>query len=202
MPTSADHVGEEMMEDIAHFCITWRKRPHWHAPGVMYWVTFTALRPRYFSPPSRDLIMETILFDNGTRHDLHGCVVMPDHVHMLTMPLRTEKDAKRYWNLGKLMQSWKIISAKKVNKHTSSSGSVWKDERHDHIVRDKKQYHQKLSYLLRNPVKAGLVRRWQEYEWTYLKGYALNRWSKWTRVSEEPSQDDREVGDERSRQYS
>jgi hypothetical protein len=142
-PAAADHVSEEMMEDVAHFCITWRKRPHWHAPGVMYWVTFTALRPRYFSPPSRDLIMETILFDNGTRH-----------------------------------------------------------ERHDHIVRDKKQYHQKLSYLLRNPVKAGLVRRWQEYEWTYLKGYALNRWSKWTRVSEEPSQDDRKVGDERSRQYS
>ena len=47
---------------------------------------------------------------------------------------------------------------------------VWQDENYDHIIRNEKDYYEKLYYLIMNPVEARLVERPEEYRWLYYKG--------------------------------
>jgi hypothetical protein len=39
-----------------------------------------------------------------------------------------------------------------------------------HIIRNEKDYYEKLRYLIMNPVEAGLVSRAEDYRWLYYKG--------------------------------
>lgn len=57
---------------------------------------------------------------------------------------------------------------KQLNKfHTDTNSRFWQAESFDRIVRDRKDLANKVDYILNNPVKAGLVKNWKEWEWTY-----------------------------------
>ncbi len=50
------------------------------------------------------------------------------------------------------------------------NGALWQSESYDHIVRNGKEYSRIINYILLNPVKAGLVENWQDWELTFLAG--------------------------------
>ena len=56
-----------------------------------------------------------------------------------------------------------------ANRALERSGKFWQKESFDHYVRDKKEFWRILNYILNNPVKAGLVEKWEDYPFTYLK---------------------------------
>ena len=43
------------------------------------------------------------------------------------------------------------------------------DESFDHIIRDARDFENKIEYVTQNPVKRGLVRDPGEYKWLFLK---------------------------------
>jgi REP element-mobilizing transposase RayT len=106
------------------------------------------------------------LFANGIRfmayrqhaYDLHAWVVMPNHVHMLVTPQTSP---------AKFMHGLKGFTAREANKLLNRSGErFWQRESYDHWVRDDEQFRKIVRYIEENPVKAGLVRRAEDYRWS------------------------------------
>ena len=135
--------------------------PHWQIGGSIYFVSFRSARGVLPDPAMRQ-VMENIKFDDGKRYDLFLAVVMPDHVHMLIKP--REIKLGEWFDLGEIMKGIKGVSARKINEILGATGSVWQDENYDHIVRDEQEFDQKLQYMLLNPVKAGLVKEAEQYQ--------------------------------------
>lgn len=65
------------------------------------------------------------------------------------------------------MHSLKSYTANKCNKTLERNGSFWQREYFDRLIRDQNDLAQKVKYVLNNPVKAGLVERWNEYPFSY-----------------------------------
>jgi putative transposase len=70
-------------------------------------------------------------------------------------------------SLSKIMQSLKGFTASKANDILQRSGPFWQDESYDHIIRSEGELERVVKYVVYNPVKAGLVKEWREWMWTY-----------------------------------
>ena len=55
-----------------------------------------------------------------------------------------------------------------INKKLGKKGDVWQDENYDRIVRNGEELGRIIRYVLNNPVKIGLVKKWQDWEFSYL----------------------------------
>jgi hypothetical protein len=80
----------------------------------------------------------------GQRYVLGEYVVMPNHVHVLVMPLGEEE-------LADIVASWTRYSAVRINRCWKRSGSVWQGEPFDHIVRHRVAYQRSVEYIRGNP---------------------------------------------------
>ncbi|HXS68228.1 MAG TPA: primosomal protein N', partial [Candidatus Polarisedimenticolia bacterium] len=100
--------------------------------------------------PNAALIVENALrhFD-GVRYQLGDFVVMPNHVHVL---IRPAKDAA----LEDILHSWKSFTANRANALLKTSGTFWRNEYFDHLVRSQAQYEKFRQYIVENPVKGRL----------------------------------------------
>ena len=95
---------------------------------------------------------------------------MPDHVHMIFTPL-VNADALEVVSLAEIMDSIKGASAHAINKALRRKGRVWQAESFDHVLRSSENLDAKIGYLLENPVRAGLVARWDVYPWIWRKAF-------------------------------
>jgi putative transposase len=93
------------------------------------------------------------------RHQtLHAFVVMPNHVHLLISPQVP---------LPQLTKALKNYTAKRANEMLWRSGSsFWQEESYDHLVRGSAEGEHIQRYIEQNPVRAGLVKRANEYRWS------------------------------------
>lgn len=69
--------------------------------------------------------------------------------------------------LDRTMKSLKGYSAWEANKAIGRKGAFWQCESYDHVVRNKAEFARIVNYVLNNPVKAGLVKEWSEWKWSY-----------------------------------
>lgn len=72
------------------------------------------------------------------------------------------------YHLTNILTSIKKFTARKANIILGLSGAFWQDESYDHVVREN-ELTAAIHYVLNNPVKAGLVKHWREWRWSYLK---------------------------------
>ena len=86
---------------------------------------------------------------------------MVDHVHLLIKPL--PKSEKEFWSLSSILHSIKSYSANQIPKVMKHIGTVWQDERYDHIVRNEQELQYFWKYIRQNPVKAELSNIPEEY---------------------------------------
>jgi REP element-mobilizing transposase RayT len=100
-------------------------------------------------PTNRASLVETLLFHDGTRYTLDSFVVMPNHVHLLLLPVKG-------WSLKEIVATWKKYSARRINERLGRSGSLWQKEVFDHIVRDQEKLERCRKYIGENPAKARL----------------------------------------------
>jgi putative transposase len=108
------------------------------------------------SPPERDLLLNTLAIVRNSRDFLIlGYAVMPEHVHLLL--------AVRTADLSELMHQWKFRSGYAIQKSRGQHGRLWQPRYFDFICRRSRDVSDKLQYIHRNPVEAGLVR--QPTEW-------------------------------------
>lgn len=111
-----------------------------------------------------EIVAEAIHFRDGKQYDLHTFTIMPNHVHMMMTLLPNSLV------LFKVMQHLKKNAAIKSNKVLGRTGlEFWEEESYDHIVRDEAEFYRILNYILRNPIKAGLVKEWQQWPFTFAK---------------------------------
>ena len=144
-----------------------RMLPHYQKAGRILFVTFCKANRIPFTPQARDAILQHCLHDHGKRYDLHAAVVMPDHVHLLLLPLRDEKGWP--YSLPVILKLLKGTSARSINKLLGSTGSVWQEESFDHVLRSQESFEEKLEYLRQNPVRRRLVNRPEDYRWLWVE---------------------------------
>ena len=89
------------------------------------------------------------------RWRLHGCVLMPDHLHLLAT-VAAETDLPR------LVTNWKRHAAR-------SCGVYWQRDFFEHRLRRGEYFDAKLEYMRQNPVRAALVSSANDwpYFWTW-----------------------------------
>jgi REP element-mobilizing transposase RayT len=88
-------------------------------------------------------------------------VIMPDHVHFFC----AEQPAGAKRTLTQFMDYWKEWTSKGLSAACSLSQPVWQRQFFDHVLRHEESYSEKWSYVRDNPVRAGLVERWED--WPY-----------------------------------
>ncbi len=142
-----------------------RNLPHIQPGDRPVFVTFCT-RDRWVLPESaRTIVMEHCLRDHGTKIQVHGLVVMPDHVHIVLTPLPDSGGVP--YGLAEIMNGIKGASAHRINKALKRRGSVWQDESFDHILRRSEALEEKIDYVCHNPVRKGLVKSENDYEWLW-----------------------------------
>ena len=142
-----------------------RKLPHIQAVGATIFVTFVTKQRWVLPEVVRQLVLDACVRDHGSKYMLHGCVVMPDHVHLILSPL--SDSAGDVYSLSEIMNGIKGASAHAVNRAIVRKGAVWQPERFDHILRSDESARSKVEYVCANPVRAGLVSSEGEYSWLW-----------------------------------
>ena len=104
---------------------------------------------------------DSLLHLSTTEIELYCFTIMSNHVHALFSVNNTDID------LYKIMQLHKSFTAKKANIILQREGAFWEPESYDHIVRAG-EFDKIVNYILQNAVKAGLVKKWEDWQWTYL----------------------------------
>jgi REP-associated tyrosine transposase len=130
-----------------------RRLPHWRNDEVIYLVTWRLAKGQpELDSAERNLVAQALKHFDGQRYRLAAYVVMNDHVHALVMPLGTHR-------LKGILHSWKSFTAHQMRRDPRRAGHVWQDEYFDRIIRDDKEFLQKLRYIVNNPSK-----RWPDLE--------------------------------------
>lgn len=109
-----------------------------------------------------EIVISTINYLKENDYDLIAYCIMPNHVHLV---LSLKQNSR---SVDKIMQSLKRYSARQINKLLKRSGSFWQAESYDHVVRDEDELYRIIKYVLNNPVKAGLVIDWKDWEHTFV----------------------------------
>jgi len=112
-------------------------------------------------PEVAQLVAASLHHFDGPGYDLFSYCLMPNHVHLL-VALSPEAPL-----LVRTLQRIKGYTALQANKLLGRTGSFWQSESHDHVVRIG-ELDRIISYIMHNPVKAGLVAEWQQWPYTYV----------------------------------
>jgi REP element-mobilizing transposase RayT len=147
-----------------------RQLPHLQVDEKPHFVTFCTDRRWILPQAVRPIVLECCLHDNEKKFDLKVAVVMPDHVHLIFIPL-TDYESMEVCSLAKIMDAIKGVSAHKINKALDRKGRVWQPESFDHVLRSSESLDAKIEYLLDNPLRRGLVREWRDYPWLWKKPF-------------------------------
>jgi putative transposase len=86
-----------------------------------------------------------------------AAILMPDHLHVIVAPTK-EREAKlgnfsaalKHWTRKELKASWK-----------------WQPGSFDRLLRSSESLRDKWLYVQENPVRAGLVQRWEDWPYRY-----------------------------------
>ncbi len=136
--------------------------------GQTYFVTSNTAERRPFSKHERwaRLFLETLYGYRPARYLLHGFVLMPDHFHLLVKPKASLELAIQ------CLKGGYSFRAKREFKWT---GDIWVTGFSDHRIRSDEDFDIHLTYIKRNPVKARLVERPEQYAYSSAHGsFALD----------------------------
>lgn len=108
------------------------------------------------------IVQDSILFNDKKQYTLWSSCIMSNHVHVL---LSTHPGSPL---LNIILQNHKKFTAVHCNKVLGRSGPFWAEESYDTIIRTNAHYFRVVNYIIQNPVKAGLVKNWMDWKFTYL----------------------------------
>ena len=111
--------------------------------------TVTHQRRALFQRTVNAELLQQLLFhyrDQG-RYQLHGFVIMPDHVHLLLTPSPTQ-------TLALCMKCIKGGFSYAVR--AQFGGEIWQSSFHEHRIRDAEDFQNQLHYIAANPQRRGL----------------------------------------------
>ena len=96
------------------------------------------------------LVLDALLYFDGTRYLMDALAVMPTHVHALFLPISGRP-------LESIVRSWKSYTAQRLNERLGQTGPVWMKDYWDRIIRSPEHCWKVRRYILANPAKARLA---------------------------------------------
>jgi len=105
------------------------------------------------------IVKDAIHFLDDKDYKLICYTIMSNHVHMINYKTRRV--------LHRILQSLKRFTGKEANKLLNRQGTFWQKESYDNLIRGREDLTNKIDYVLNNPVKAGLVDNWEDWEFSY-----------------------------------
>jgi putative transposase len=116
------------------------------------------------SPEIAKIVIESLHFvESKLRYwTIWSYCIMPNHVHLECTLNEGAPD------LEMVLKSHKNFTALNCNKQLQRRGAFWQPETFDRLIRDEQDFNRRVWYTLQNPVKAGLVERWQDWPYTYI----------------------------------
>ena len=94
----------------------------------------------------RKVVGDALQHFNGERYALYAYVVMPNHVHVLFMPLGENV-------LRDIVASWKRFTAREINRILDREGMFWQKESFDTLVRSERHFETIMRYIKRNDLE-------------------------------------------------
>jgi putative transposase len=94
--------------------------------------------------------------------------LMPNHIHLLVRP--SEETA-----LPKMMQGITLCYSKYFNGKNGRTGRLWECRYHSTVIDEESYLWSVSKYIENNPVRAGIVRRPQDYPYSSAKAHILGR---------------------------
>lgn len=128
--------------------------------------------PNWLSKQSiAKIVKEAIHYRDQKEYDLFAYCLMPNHVHMVFKLLKPDNELNNSTQtpVTDILKSLKWYSALKANQYLGRKGAFWQAESYDRVIRDTEELEQTITYTLNNPVKAGLVEKWQNWPHSYCK---------------------------------
>ena len=123
----------------------------------------------------KNLIRDELFKYDGILYELLSFCIMSNHVHILIdtsiqlSEIREDEELEmKYVSLDQIMKKIKGPTAMYCNKTINRSGQFWERESFDIYIRNDRMLNNVISYILQNPVKAGLVKEWEKYPYNYI----------------------------------
>jgi len=99
---------------------------------------------------------------------VYGYCLMPDHAHLVLGPSPTcdiIAFVGQYKNLAQ-REVWRL----------GVTGRIWQVSFWDCFLREEESLDEVVQYVLNNPVRKGLVKNWQDYDFSGSLVYDLSEW--------------------------
>ena len=113
--------------------------------------------PTWLAIPNIAEVVKEAMFHRHThRYDMVCFTIMANHCHQIV--INTRPDIPIYETLGEL----KSYTAHQANPLLGRKGSFWQRESFDHVIRTGR-LKTTMSYVMNNPVHAGLVTDWRAW---------------------------------------
>ena len=149
--------------------------------GQSHFVTFCCYhRRRLLTTDTSCKIFESALERVRRNYRLHvyGYVVMPEHVHLLLSepqggPFKPGVGLSGH--VHRLADALKSLKQGISRRLLGDAEHFWQKRYYDFNIRTYAQFVEKLRYIHRNPVKAGLCERPEDWEWCSFRHYATGR---------------------------
>ena len=118
-------------------------------------------------PENTQIIHEALYFWEGKRLKNHAICVMPNHVHWVLELYSKNEKGNEVW-LEDIIKSVKQFSATQINQLENQKGTLWHKESWDTTIRDHRHLYEAIEYTRNNPVVAGLVKNWRDWNGTII----------------------------------
>ena len=121
------------------------------------------------APDIARLVQEAFIKTYASLYKLWSYAVMSNHCHALLKPKpidpsNLQSDPIAFAQITKRLKGY---TAREANKILGRTGlTFWQDESFDHWIRNQQEFDRVVAYIENNPVKAGLVTRPEDFEWS------------------------------------
>lgn len=137
------------------------------------WLDRIGTAPRWLQQEKIAQIVQDKLHELEKEHyTLFAYCIMPNHVHLLIQSRLGRQLPKgrmtAKYPIADTLRLLKGSTARKCNLELGRSGAFWTHESYDHFIRDEREFANVITYILNNPVKAGLVAEWMDWKFSYV----------------------------------
>lgn len=117
-------------------------------------------------PGNREILFQVLQFWVGKKLKNMAFCIMPNHVHWVIELLEKDNEGKPVY-LQDVLQSVKQFSSHSINNNEHRTGKLWQKESFDTTIRDDTHMYNAIRYTIYNPVKAGFVSDWKQWNGTF-----------------------------------
>jgi REP element-mobilizing transposase RayT len=116
-------------------------------------------------PIVAEIIGTAFRFYDGKDYRLITYCIMPNHIHLLIKPMQDQDGS--YAHVSEIVRKLKSYSSRQILKQHPGERHLWRADYFDRFIRGENDYWHTVEYILNNPVKAKMAKKWQDWPFSY-----------------------------------